>query len=263
MKFKTWVQRIHLWAGLILGIQVLLWMVSGVVMSWFPIELVRGETRAFISPPLELDAQTYASPGGVIVQAPGATSVELRRFMGRTVYVASDASGAIAMFDASSGQKLTPLKEADARRIAKQDFVGDGEIARVRLLDYPPQEYRRETPVWRVEFDDKMNTRLYISPSSGEVRARRNDIWRLYDFFWMLHIMDYEEREDFNNPLVMIAAAAGFVFALSGMIIVVMRLARGRYKNDVMLLAHRKPRKKSGAPGQAGLSDSQDNQNAK
>jgi uncharacterized iron-regulated membrane protein len=263
MKFKTLVQRIHLWAGLILGIQVLLWMASGVVMSWFPIELVRGENRAFISPAIELDAQTYASPGGIIAQAPGATSVELTRFLGRPVYVAKSDGDAIAMFDASSGEMLTPLKEADARRIAKQDFVGDGEIVQVRLLNYPPQEYRRETPVWRVEFDDKHHTRIYISPASGEVRARRNDIWRLYDFFWMLHLMDYKEREDFNNPLVMTAAAVGLVFALSGIIIVVMRLTRGRYKHDVMLLAHAKPRHKNTASGQAELSDSQNNQNAK
>ncbi len=247
MKVKPLVQRIHLWAGLILGVQVLLWMASGVVMSWFPIELVRGENAAFISPPIELEAQAYASPGGIIAQAPGATSVELKRFLGRTVYLASNAGGAMAMFDASTGERLTPLKEGDARRIAKQDFVGDGKIISARLINFPPQEYRRETPVWRVDFDDKRNTRLYISPASGDVRARRNDVWRLYDFFWMLHIMDYEERENFNNPLVMTAAAAGFVFALSGLIIVVMRLTRGRYNHDVMLLAGTRSRKRKAA----------------
>lgn len=243
MSLKGLVQRIHLWAGLFLGIQVLLWMASGVVMSWFPIELVRGETATFSAPLIELDAQTYASPGGAIAQAEGATSLELKRFLGKPVYVASNADGALAMFDASTGEKLTPLKEKDARRIAEQDFVGDGEIVRVNLLEYTPQEYRRETPVWRVEFGDKHHTRIYISPSSGEVRARRNDIWRLYDFFWMLHIMDYEEREDFNNPLVVTAAIGGFIFALSGIIIVILRLVRGRYGNDLMLLAGMKSRK--------------------
>ena len=243
MTAKSWVQRIHLWAGLILGIQVLLWMASGVVMSWFPIEMVRGENVAFISPPIELEAQAYASPGGIIAQAPGATSVELKRFGGRVVYLASNADGAIAMFDASSGERLTPLKERDVRGIAKQDFVGDGQIVSARLISFPPQEYRRETPIWRVDFDDKYNTRLYISPSSGEVRARRNDIWRLYDFFWMLHIMDYKDRENFNNPLVIAASGTGLVFAVSGMLIVVFRLRRGRYGNDLKLLAGKRPPK--------------------
>lgn len=263
MKIKTLVQRIHLWAGLILGLQVLLWMASGVVMSWFPIELVRGETTTYVSPDLALEAQTYASPGGIIAQAEGATAVELRRFLGRPVYLASNESGAIAMFDASSGEKMTPLKQADARRIARRDFVGDGKIVSARLINHPPQEYRRETPVWRVDFDDKHHTRLYISPSSGEVRARRNDVWRLYDFFWMLHIMDYRERENFNTWWLQLFAASGVIFALSGLIIVMMRLARGRYKHDLMLLAHMKPRMREQASAQAEISDQADNQNAK
>ncbi len=248
MTMKALVQRIHLWAGLILGIQVLLWMASGVVMSVFPIELVRGETTAYSAPKTALDAQTYASPGGIIAQAEGATSVELRRFLGRPVYVTSGPGAAAAIFDAETGEKLTPLSENDVRKIARQDYVGEGEIARAALVSFPPREYRGETPIWRVDFDDKRHTRLYISPSSGEVRARRNDIWRLYDFFWMLHIMDYEDREDFNNPLVITAAVTGLIFALSGMIIVILRLLHGRYGNDLSLLAGRKPRKTTKRP---------------
>ena len=264
MIFKTWVQRIHLWAGLILGIQVLLWMASGVVMSWFPIELVRGETAAYTAPDRPLDAETYASPGGVIAQADGATSVELTRFLGRPVYVTRGAGSATAIFDAANGKKLTPFDEDVIRQIARQDYVGEGEIARASLVSFPPQEYRGETPVWRVDFDDRFHTRLYISQNSGEVRARRNDIWRLYDFFWMLHIMDYEERENFNNPLVMTASAAGLIFALSGLAIVIMRLMRGRYSNDLMLLSGRRPKQPAaqGAQAQKPL-QSDGNQNAK
>ncbi|VAV89598.1 hypothetical protein MNBD_ALPHA05-2227, partial [hydrothermal vent metagenome] len=37
MMFVKIIHRIHLWAGLLLGIQVIIWMMSGVVMSWFHI----------------------------------------------------------------------------------------------------------------------------------------------------------------------------------------------------------------------------------
>ena len=252
---KALVQRIHLWTGLLLGVQVLLWMASGLVMSWFPIELVRGETNAFVSEPLALEAQAYASPGGIIAQAEGATTVELRRFMGRPVYLARWHSGAAAMFDASNGDKITPLKEAQARKVAELDYVGDGKIVSAALVSHPPQEYRGATPVWRIDLDDKLNTRIYVSPETGEVRARRNDIWRLYDFFWMLHIMDYEERENFNNPLVIVASGTGLVFAISGMLIVIFRLRRGRYSNDLKLLTGQSPRKaKPPAPDAEGES---------
>jgi uncharacterized iron-regulated membrane protein len=58
--------------------------------------------------------------------------------------------------------------------------------------------------------------RVYIDAVTGEVVARRNDLWRFYDFFWMLHIMDYGAREDFNNNLLRSSAALGWFFALSG-----------------------------------------------
>ncbi len=236
MTFKAVVQRVHLWAGLLLGIQVLLWMASGVVMSVFPIELVRGETSAFVSEPVALDAQAFASPGGIIAQAEGVTSVELRRFMGRPVYLAKWPSGAAAMYDAQSGEKLTPLKEPQARKAAEQDYVGEGKIISGALMNNPPHEYRGVTPVWRFDFDDKLNTRIYVLPDTGEVRARRNDVWRVYDFFWALHIMDYDERTNFNSWWLQLFAAAGFVFALSGIIIVIYRIRRGRYGNDLHLM---------------------------
>lgn len=244
MSFKALVQRIHLWAGLILGAQVLLWMASGVVMSWFPIELVRGEQSAFTAPETPLDPETYASPGGIIAQSEDVTSLELRRFLGQPVYV-TDGPGGQAIFNAASGEKITPLSEGDIRRVARQDYVGEGKIVSAALVSFPPKEYRGPTPVWRVDMDDRINTRLYISPSTGTVAARRNDIWRFYDFFWMLHIMDYGERENFNNPLLITASGAGLVFALSGIVIVIFRLSRGRYGNDLLFLTGRKPRRKS------------------
>ncbi len=232
MIVKAVIRRLHLWAGLLLGAQILLWMLSGVVMSWFHLSLVRGETAAFAAPPLELQASTYASPGGVIAQMDGATSVELRSFLGRAVYEARGA-GRAALFDASTGERLSPLPEETARQVAERDFIGEGEIAAIALLDDPPGEYRGPAPVWRADFDDALHTRLYISAQTGAVAARRNDVWRLYDFFWMLHIMDYADRENFNNPLLRAASAAGVVAALSGLFMLLFRSSRQLVADDV------------------------------
>jgi hypothetical protein len=55
-----------------------------------------------------------------------------------------------------------------------------------------------------------------VSAQNGQVVARRTDIWRLYDFFWMLHIMDYRGRVDFNHPLLIGASALALVLAATG-----------------------------------------------
>jgi len=239
MKFYAIIQRIHLWAGVLLGVQVLLWMLSGVVMSWYHIDLVRGERAMFAAPSPELATRSYASPGGVIAQFDGASTVELRYFLNRPVYEVKGNRRA-AIYDAITGDQLSPIDENAARAAAEQDYVGAGEIENIALLTHPPQEYRGRTPVWRADFNDKLNTRLYVSRETGKIAARRNDVWRLYDFFWMLHIMDYEERENFNNPLVKVASAAGFIFAVTGLFMVLMKKGRSMIKRDIQFILGRR-----------------------
>lgn len=236
---KAWVARIHLWAGLLLGFQVVIWMSSGVVMSWFHIRQVRGEHNIAPAPETPLNGGAfYLAPARLLEQpdAEGAQRITLRFLLEQPVYEVRTASGP-RLFDALTGARLDPLPEATARAVARRDFRGRGRIASAALLDAPNSEYRGVVPVWRVEFTDSERTRIYVSPVTGEVTARRNAVWRLYDFFWMLHIMDYDARTDFNNPLIRTASATGLVFALSGLVLVLLRLGAGRYLIDLRKLA--------------------------
>jgi len=248
MKLTTIVRRIHLWAGVILGIQVMLWMVSGVVMSWYHLDLVRGERNAPTVAPVELKAETYASPGGVIAQVDGAYSVELKTFLRRAVYEVHGVNGA-ALFDAQSGARISPIEDDQARILARNGFVGAGEIATLELVDNPGGEYRGSgpRPVWRAQFNDKLHTRLYISPETGEIVRRRNDIWRFYDFFWMLHIMDYEARENFTAPWLKAFSLFGLSFATSGLIMIFFRQGRNQLISDIRFLTGRRSKKKTPA----------------
>ena len=72
---------------------------------------------------------------------------------------------------------------------------------------------------WRVSFSDPANTAIYISASTGEVLERRNSYWRVRDFFWMLHIMDYPGRENFNNPLIISVALVAIWLGISGFLL--------------------------------------------
>lgn len=260
MQMKRFVQSAHRWLGLALCVQVVIWMSSGVVMSLLPIEHVRGETAASFAAPVELAVQNYFPPAGVISEVDGAHEAILKTWLGRDVYVVSGADGKV-MFDADTGERLSPLSEEAARLAAESDFTGDAEIRRLVLLRAPPREYGGPSPVWRAEFSDKDQTRLYISPETGAVLARRNRVWRFYDFFWMLHIMDYEERENFNNPLIRTFAITGLLFALSGLTLVVLRATGGRYAEDLRRLGRRasgtinSKRESKSPPSPAGSSD--------
>lgn len=222
--------QIHRWIGIVLGAQVFLWMISGVIMSWFSITLVRGETTKTLNLPIELSSYNYVAPGGILARSEGATNLSLKIFLGDAVYV-TKGNGQNNMFNALTGEKISPLRKEQAIQVANLDYAGDAPIQHAHLLTKPPKEFRGPVPVWQIAFKDNNKTRLYISPYDGTVISRRNRIWRLYDFFWMLHIMDYDERDNFNNPLIRAASATGLLFALSGIGLIVLRLRHGRYFN--------------------------------
>ena len=70
--------------------------------------------------------------------------------------------------------------------------------------------------MWAVRFDDLGKTTFYISPQTGEIMARRHQLWRIFDFVWMFHIMDYENRVDVHNNLLRAAIIAAMLMACSG-----------------------------------------------
>ena len=100
-------------------------------------------------------------------------------------------------------------------KIAKRG-IGE-EIASAALITEIPGEIRgRKPPLWRVEFAQWNKPTLYFSPTTGELISRRHELWRIFDFVWMLHIMDYDERENVNNTLLRIFTWGAILMASSG-----------------------------------------------
>ena len=226
---------VHKWMGLLIGLQVLLWIAGGVVMSWFAIQEVRGEHNINLAEVVPLPADEALLPVSQILAAAGqpAASISLRRLADRLVYdleeprLDPDAGPRDvpnhALFDAKTGQRLSPLPAETALVLAMADFSGAADPDAPQLLEAHNLEYRGKLPVWRVALNDGEDTRLYVSPQTGRIVARRNAVWRLYDFFWMLHIMDYENRTNFNNPLLIFFSITAFFFAITGIVLIFYR----------------------------------------
>ena len=225
MLVRRWAPRLHKWVALIVGLQLVAWTVSGLFMTAVPISVVRGEHNIRAQHPSDLRVARVVSIAEILQKAPkGVISrVELRTVAGRPAYeVALDDSA--ELYDALSGDRLSPLGEAHARRIAEADFAGVGHVAKAALVTTaPPIEFRGDLPVWQVSFDDKDATNIYVSPGTGRVVARRTATWRIYDFLWSLHIMDYSTRDNFNNPLVIAAAGIAFALTMSGGVLLFLR----------------------------------------
>jgi uncharacterized iron-regulated membrane protein len=217
-----WIVWAHKWLGLIVGVQVILWVASGLFMTAVPIETVRGEHNIRKAAPVVLP--TDGLPPLSAILKGEATRAELVLLNGAPVWRIDREGAAHSLLDAKTGAVLSPLDAAAALAIAKSDFSGPAEARGVVLIAQDaPIEYRAALPVWQVQFGDAEGTRLYVSPLTGKVVARRTNTWRIYDFLWSLHTMDYRGRDDFNHPLVVIASALALILSLTGLWIVAVR----------------------------------------
>lgn len=217
MKQAFWSRRLHKWLGLLVGIQALLWMASGVYMAVVSIDIIHGEHLAHVERPALAPKAVVVQPQHLAAQFPGMTGFQLKHMLDMEVYEVKHPGG-IGLVDAASGRRLDPLDEVLARALAQQAYQGEGNMGAVRLLQQLPREVAgKKAPLWRVDFEDQNASTLYVSPYTGAVVAQRHSLWRAYDFLWMLHIMDYDNREDFNNTLLRTAAIAGTLFATSGL----------------------------------------------
>lgn len=227
MPVLRWALRLHKWIALIVGVQVLLWVTGGVVMSVIPIERVRGEHH---TPPVVASALPLGEVLSLDEAATRAaiipTKAELRASPRGPVWVLSPAQGDAVAVDAQSGARLDPFDAESAKRYARHSYVGSGKPVRAELLPKAPQETGKEGPLWRVDFDDEERTALYLSPQTGETISRRSNLWRFYDFFWRLHIMDWTKGENFNHPLLIAAALIALGTVISGFVLLWLRLER-------------------------------------
>jgi hypothetical protein len=216
MNLPFWVRRTHKWIGLVIGVQALLWMLSGVYMTVISLEVIHGDHLAHaFDEPLErsgerLDIEQLAK------LRPSFESLKLKKFLGKEVYEVRT-NGKASLVDARTGELMSPLPREQIVARAKDIYQGEADIREVTWITQAPQEVaKRQVPMWAVRFDDRANSTLYFSPDTGDLLARRHDLWRWFDFLWMFHIMDYDTRDDVNNSLLRVAAGVGLLFALSG-----------------------------------------------
>lgn len=212
------IRKLHKWFGLILGLQFVLWAVSGVGMSLIDHHKVAGDDaileQAVPGMPAKLLPLAHVPH---MVGAP-ITKLELKPLYDTYVYAATTPQG-LKMIDAASGAAVV-VDEAKARQVAVSSYAGEAPVKSVTRVEKPTLETRDVAlPAWRVEFADKDRTTLLLSAESGQVYGAKNDSWRLWDVFWMLHIMDYDDRQSFNHPLIILIATGAAWITLSGVIL--------------------------------------------
>jgi hypothetical protein len=195
-----------------------MWMASGLYMTAIPIETIRGNHLVEHAVKGSIDSENLFPLSALLETHAPVESVTLRNRNQQAVYVLTQNDSKI-FINATTGSLLEPLSEADAKQIAKSAFTGSEDVAQTLLIsdfELAPEARGRPLPLWQITFADTFNTTFYVDAKLADIVAVRSDLWRWFDIFWMLHIMDYDERSDFNNPLVILMVTLGLFLTLSG-----------------------------------------------
>lgn len=219
--FAKW----HIWLGWLVGVPVLMWTVTGLVMVITPIEEVRGNH-------LRVEIEQAPLPAELVLpDVPGGEAMQMRAVMqgDRPVWFVTDAQGNTARYAADGeGAAIAEADEAYARALVAERIIGgDNPVAFEAFgADNPPFDFRRPVPTWRATLED--GTHVYVDRRTGEIAAVRTDWWRVFDFMWGLHIMDLETREldqqnTFNHVVLVLFAALGVTGSLLGCVLMFRR----------------------------------------
>ncbi len=231
MRIASLASFLHKWLALIIGVQIFLWIATGLFFTIVPIELVRSEHRVRELAPLTLTLQDVAATSAAIegaATAPIRLTFENRPEGARVV--ADYADGSAALFDARSGALLSPLTAETALAVARARINTSAPVASSTLISTESPEYRAALPAWRIEFNEPQKLAVYVAANTGQVTARRSELWRIYDFLWALHIMDYQGHENFNHAPIIIVSVLAFLSTIAGIALIPYRFRWRRRK---------------------------------
>ncbi len=235
-----YIRKTHRWLGVILGIQFLLWTIGGLYFSWSNIDEVHGDFQkkrapllssniSLVSPTVVLDTIKKIHPIDSVV------SIQLIEIFGKPFYqvccmnvISNKANSKHGMqvinhlANAETGQLREPLTKEEAVTIAKMRFNGESKVATVEYLTGTDghHEYRESPlPAYAITFEHPSATTVYVATELGTVQKFRNNKWRMFDFLWMMHTMDYKSRDYFGNWLLRAFSVFGLVTVLSGFVL--------------------------------------------
>jgi hypothetical protein len=224
MRTHKFFSKMHRWLAAIIGLQILIWFVSGTFMAIVPIETVRGEHLLKPASPATLTRDIKLAQLGralaVLPQDP--EKIEIFKLSGRPVLKATyGEAGVPHLIDLHEARKISPLTGDFAAALVYERSTQKISASRAVWVTQKSTQYRGNVPVWRVDVTGTQNASFYVDPYSGTVKPVRTQLWRIYDFLWGLHIMDWSDHENFNTPWLVASglAATGVVVAGFGLLL--------------------------------------------
>lgn len=217
------IRKLHRWLGLVFSLSVLMASGSGVIHNVM--------TRTQAPPP-----QAKPSGGGMDVNAikitvaeavaklpeasPEVQAVNLRGIGGQPWYQIYTKTSRAPQYVSAVDGKVDPSRdEAYAAEIAR-NFLAGAEVRKTDFLTAFNTEYLnifRILPVYRFDTGDGLDTRVYVSTTTGSV-TRHTDCQRQFEatIFTMFHKLGFIRDKDLRDLALTVLTFGTFLVACLG-----------------------------------------------
>jgi len=231
---------------LIVGLQLLIWSITGAYMVLMDIHYIHGDTLVAKKIQSLNPNQVEYSFKELLAVHPQATEVKLGLMLNQVVYRFNIDKKKV-LISAVDGKQLSPINEQLATAIAKDKYQNkEAAIVKVQLLteDAPRELSPRHLPVWRVDFDEFSSPSFYISANSGQLVTKRHSYWRIFDWMFAFHVMDYIDEEA-DNKLLLLFSFIAFIASVFGLVLTYYRLSPKHRNPKKLAMSHNVRRKNS------------------
>ncbi|HEY7799327.1 MAG TPA: PepSY domain-containing protein [Hyphomonadaceae bacterium] len=179
---------LHRWMGVILGLLMLMWCLSGIVMIWAPYPSTTLGSRDFR---IEGLAPIALPERVVLPEVPEAATLSSARveMLGDRPVIAlawQGEQGGRGLFDLSTARKIENIGEAEALKVAqvyvaRHGIEGAPSVKRLAERDEftVAGYFNSGRPYYEVRLNDADETMLYVASTTGEVRQRTTGSLRL------------------------------------------------------------------------------------
>ncbi len=205
------VRVFHKYLSLIISIQLLLWTISGIYFAFNKIELVRGEQYIIKDKPSSIEINNLNISSNV-------KNIEIFKRLNQWVVKAEMDAG--FKYQDLLGNEVYELSPNEAIEVVKLKTILSP-IDAIKINESSARsEFRgRSLPIYKIKTDSSDDTNVYVDVMSGKIVAIRSDSWRVWDFLWGAHIIDYRQRDNINNILLKIFSILALLSSLSGIVL--------------------------------------------
>ena len=228
---------VHKWLSLIVGLQLLIWLGTGLYFNLMDHSKASGNEFRVHSHNVGNIADFNLIPVSE-VNSDSPLEIKLIWVLDQPYYHFIFEKGQHSyqkqhskLFDAITGKQFN-LSEKQILTLARNSYSGLGQLTNPVLMQPPFSDYvRQRNPMWQVAVRDENNTTIYLDSITGQILRHANDDFRLKELMMKLHFMDYGSSGGFNHWWIIAFAFATLFLSITGITWLIQK-----YKNGLLKL---------------------------